>query len=157
MVRIYTGEVYKYSLPETTETNWEEMYKEVEKSYNQLIKPKRIKEKNEKLMMIEKYLPNDKKIITYKTLSKTYKQKYFIENSKSIDDIINDKELSEKINNILYDLLTPQQYSCVKLYYGLDMTQNNVAKELGISQQVVQEHLNKAINKIRKSKELNKM
>jgi len=125
------------------------MYEEVEESYSKLTKPKRIKEKNEKLIMIEKHLPINKQIITYKTLSKTYKQKYFIENSKSIEDIINDKELSEKIDNILYDLLTTQQYSCIKLYYGLDMTQKNVAKELGISRQAVAIHIKKALNKIK--------
>jgi len=126
------------------------MYEEVEESYSKLTKPKYIKEKNEKLMMIEKYLPINKQIITYKTLSKIYKQTFFTENNKTIEDIINDKELSEKIDNILYDILTTQQYSCIKLYYGLDMTQNNIAKELGIERTSVKNHLKRAINKIKK-------
>lgn len=93
-----------------------------------------------------------------------YEQAYKLENENGVTAFLNDyHKLSEarfyandlSISDLLLDFhfavekaLTDRQQEVIKLTYFKDMRQVDVAKELNLSQQTIQEHTAKAIKNL---------
>lgn len=124
-----------------------------------------INELEENMKMIEMYLDFDDRYYLHKEYndmkSMIYNQnsyegivpleEIFGETIPDTTDIVCDVELQEEIVELLNDVLTERQRQVIEMYFWDGMTQEEIAKEIGIRQQNVQSYLQKALEKLRKS------
>lgn len=68
---------------------------------------------------------------------------------KDTTDIICDVELQEEIVELLDDVLTGRQIQVVQMYFWEGMTQEKIAKELGVTQQAVTKIITNSIEILR--------
>lgn len=73
----------------------------------------------------------------------------YAESISDTTDIICDVELQEEIVELLSEVLTERQKQVVEMYFWGDMTQEKIAKELGITKQAVNDNLTNSIEKLR--------
>lgn len=72
------------------------------------------------------------------------------ESIKDTTDIVTDVELQEEIVELLDDVLTERQKQVIYLYFWEDMTQEKIAKELGITQRGAGKILENSLNILKK-------
>jgi RNA polymerase sigma factor (sigma-70 family) len=111
------------------------------------------------IMEIEKYLDWKDRYFLHKNIDEirrlTFKKNsnygFILEEKKivALRDIIQSRDRKDSVKNILKENLTKQQYFCIMLFYGFKKKQGQIAEELGISQQAVNEHIKKAVEKIK--------
>lgn len=115
----------------------------------------------ETLQSIELYLSNDKRKYINKhkdnkiIIDGQIEHRYIPLNNQNLHEIISNKQYRNELYNLLKKELSPQQFKVISLYYGANLTQELVGKELGIAQQTVQNYLENAYNKIINSTSIN--
>lgn len=67
----------------------------------------------------------------------------------NVEDIISNVELQEEIVELLDEVLTKRQKQVVQKYYWDGMTQEKIAKELGVTRQAITDNLANSIDKLR--------
>lgn len=108
----------------------------------------------ETLQSIELYLSNDKRKYINKhkdnkiIIDGQIEHRYIPLNNQNLHEIISNKQYRNELYNLLEKELSPQQFKVISLYYGAGMIQDDIAKELGISQSNVSIYLEDAYNKI---------
>jgi RNA polymerase sigma factor (sigma-70 family) len=118
------------------------------------------KEIIENIMMIEEYLPFEKRLFLHKKNNEITKLIFnksanfgFVPveklKYKEIEGLVHNKVLQNELLNMLKELLTDKQYTCVYLHYFEKMTQQKIADKLYISKQTINEHIFDSIKKIR--------
>lgn len=119
------------------------------------------KELLEVILWLEKYLPYEKREYTKKQAQET-KRLTFDKKSNvgftpldnytdKIEKIVENKILKNELLYIIKTLLSDKQYSCVYLYFWEGMTQEEIAKKLGISKSEVNQKIQVSIDKIKNS------
>lgn len=129
-------------------TNWNSMGSELEDT----------------IKMIEMYLDYDDRYYLHKECNDVRSMIYnqnsyegeipydslFGESIKDTTDIVTDIELQEEICELLDDVLTERQRQVIEMYYWDEITQDKIAKKLGINQQNVQSYIQNSLEKLRK-------
>lgn len=116
----------------------------------------------EVIYMLEKYLPYEERHYTQKDERKLRKLTFDLSSVEGIifeddieletpEDFYLDKEVSCELDDLLQEILTEQQYRCIKLYYWGGYNQEEVAKTIGIERSVATKHIQNSITKIRNS------
>ncbi len=108
---------------------------------------------------MEKYLPANKQIYLFKKQRRSTRNPVMFTNNASRytqnpETLICDLMIQKKLLDTLHRLLTPRQFEIVYLYYYQNINQAKIASELNLSKPTVTEHLQKALNKIRSSRQI---
>lgn len=122
-----------------------------------------IRDLEEDLKMIEMYLDFDDRYYLHKEYNNmksmilnknSYEGEVPIKNlygtsTPDTTEIIFDVEMQEEIVELLDDVLTERQRQVVQMYFFENMTQERIAKELGISREAVKLYLANSLKKLR--------
>lgn len=128
-----------------------------------------IRDLEDSMKMIEMYLDFDDRHYLHKEYDNTKKR---ILNQKSYEgevpletlygesvldttEVIYEKELQEQIDGLLEEVLTERQRQVVKMYFCDNMTQEEIARELGIQKQNVSNYIQNSLEKLKKYIESN--
>lgn len=114
----------------------------------------------ETIKEIERFLPVEDRNYTNKhkdnriIINNEIDCKYIPLNEKNLNEIISNEEYRNKFYKVLEKILSPQQFKVINLYYGMEMTQEEIAKELQITKQAVSLYLRNAYGKIIKDQNI---
>lgn len=122
-----------------------------------------IRDLEESMKMIEMYLDYNDRHYLHKEYDEVKKRIYnptsiegevpfetlYKESIPDMTDLVCDIELQEEIQELLDTVLTERQKQVIYMYFWENMTQEEIAKELGIQKQNVSNYIQNSLEKLR--------
>ena len=122
-----------------------------------------IRDLEESMKMIEMYLDYNDRHYLHKEYDEVKKRIYnptsiegevpfetlYQESIPDMTDLVCDIELQEEIQELLDTVLTERQKQVIYMYFWENMTQEEIAKELGIQKQNVSNYIQNSLEKLR--------
>lgn len=119
------------------------------------------KEILETIIAIESYLPYEKRAFTHNQENEIRRLTFnkasnvgFVpcdNEIENVEDIIGNKLVRNELLYMMKDLLTKKQYTCMYMYYWERVTQEEIAKRIGVEHNNVSAYIKNSIEKIRNS------